>query len=80
MSSGFRTFNPRQNAWNKEVYIPTTPRELDTKFNLLSEAQSEFGRLAVTRRADFLQAIHRSLSKGKEQIKLFYLKESGAFL
>lgn len=77
MSSGFRTFNPTQNAWNEEVYIRTSPEELDTKLNLLSEAQSEFGRLTVIRRADFLQAIHRSLSKCKEEIKSFYLKESG---
>lgn len=77
MLSGFRTFNPCQNDWNEEVYTPTSPEELDRKLNLLSEAQSQFGKLTNTRRADFLQAIHRSLSKSKDQIKWYYLKESG---
>jgi NADP-dependent aldehyde dehydrogenase len=77
MPTGFRTFNPSQNYWNPEVYIPTSLEELDQKLSLLPVAQSEYGRLPIERRADFLQAIHHSLSNGKNKIQKFYLKESG---
>ena len=77
MLSGFRTFNPSQNCWNPEVYTPTSLDELDHKLTLLSFAQLEYSRLPVERRADFLQAIHHSLSKEKTNIQKFYLKESG---
>lgn len=77
MPSGFRTFNPSQNFWNPEVYIPTSLEELDQKLSLLPVAQSEYGRLPVERRADFLQAIYHFLSKGKNNIQKFYLEESG---
>jgi NADP-dependent aldehyde dehydrogenase len=77
MSSGFRTFNPSQNCWNPEVYYPTSLEELDQKLTLLPFAQSEYGRLSIGRRADFLQAIHHSLSKKKNNIQKYYLNESG---
>jgi NADP-dependent aldehyde dehydrogenase len=77
MSSGFRTFNPNQNNWNPEVYFPTSKEELVQKLIPLTFAQSEYGRLSVEGRADFLQAIHHSLSKEKNQIRKYYLRESG---
>jgi NADP-dependent aldehyde dehydrogenase len=77
MSSGFRTFNPSQNCWNPEEYYPTSSEELSQKLTFLPFAQSEYGRLSVERRADFLQAIHHSLSKEKNNIQKFYLNESG---
>ncbi len=77
MSSGFRTFNPSQNYWNPEVYFPTSKEELDQKLILLPFAQLEYGRLSIQGRADFLQAIHHSLSKEKNNIQKSYLRESG---
>jgi 2,5-dioxopentanoate dehydrogenase len=77
MSSGFRTFNPSQNCWNPEEYIPTSLEELDQKLTLLPFTQSEYGRLPIASRADFLRAIHHSLSKEKNNIQKFYLNESG---
>ncbi len=77
MSSGFRTFNPSQNTWNKEEYFPTSETALAEKLNILSLAQSIYSKLSAASRADFLKAIHTALEARKENIKGFYLKESG---
>jgi NADP-dependent aldehyde dehydrogenase len=80
MSRGFRTFNPSQNTWNAEEYLPTSEVELAEKLNALSSAQSVYSKLSASSRADFLQAIRASLEKKKEPIQACYIKESGLSL
>lgn len=77
MSAGFRTFNPSQNTWNSEEYFPTSEENLAEKLDTLSSAQFIYSKLSASSRAEFLQAIHSSMEQRKEQIKVFYLKESG---
>ena len=77
MSAGFRTFNPRKNSWNPEVYFPTSEDDCAFLLDSLSSGQSFYGKESPAKRAEFLRVIAVKMNSNKEGIKNLYLSESG---
>ncbi|MEZ4817403.1 MAG: aldehyde dehydrogenase (NADP(+)) [Flavobacteriaceae bacterium] len=73
----FRTFNPKENTENKEVFTEATEDEIDNSAVLASKAFIKYRNISGTKRAAFLRAIADEIEALGDTLVHMYMQESG---
>ena len=77
MKKGFRTFQPRFNTWDTQLHFPTPHHFINDWRLQIDAAQTQFERLSIDQRAQFLQDLAAHFLSAKADISTIYQQESG---
>ncbi|MFK7750545.1 MAG: aldehyde dehydrogenase (NADP(+)) [Kordia sp.] len=73
----YRTFNPKTNTTNENIYSEATSKEIQEAVNLASEAFKEFRTISGVKKAAFLNAIADEILALDDELVKVYMSETG---
>ena len=73
----YKTFNPKLNLENENVFTEATSEEINEAANLAAKAYKEFQNISGTKKADFLNAIVDEIMALDDELIQAYCSETG---